>query len=376
MDKQNIILLVVLMLCAGCSSKVKNSSEPKKELRDIIGSTHVKSSYYFGNKDSLNEGADRLLEMGSKIIKVWFYNGKETPDVMYFWNSKWPKVDSLVEGAKLPYWKELFNKPFNTYIMNVMAMDMPDYYWLKGINERQIAEEKRQFYELAKYFLTEYKNTGKTFIFANHEGDWHLKGNTDPNYPTPPETFGYMIKWLQARQDGVEQARKEVGMHGVRVFLAGEVVNVLNSMKNGQANMVNKVLPFVKLDLVSYSCYDSTVYGYVHDKKDLKAAIKYVADMAVDSDYFGSKNIFIGEYGIPENDYTPQDFEKNIRNVIDVGLEFECPYIVYWQLYCNDPRPNVILPDWNNKNHRGFWLIRPDGSKTWSYEYFKELLSK
>ncbi len=49
---------------------------------EIIGSSHVIPRYYFGNEDCLNQGADVLLEMGSEVIKIWYYNGRETPDIM------------------------------------------------------------------------------------------------------------------------------------------------------------------------------------------------------------------------------------------------------------------------------------------------------
>ena len=51
-------------------------------------------------------------------------------------------------------------------------------------------------------------------------------------------------------------------------------------------------------------------------------------------------------------------------------------YVVYWQLYCNElkgrrqPTPVTI-----NDAVRGFWLIRPDGSKAWTWDYFHELLN-
>jgi hypothetical protein len=383
--KKNIFCIVVIMiflsvtLFLGCGfhkeRTTKNMDTSNKSPSNIIGSTHTKSSYYFGDKDSLNEGAGRLLEMGTKVVKVWFYNGAETPDVMYKWNSQWPKVNSLVEGAKLPYWKEFFNKPFNTYIMNVMEMvPYEDYYWRENFTQEQEKEVERQFYELAKHFMTEYKGTKKTFILANHETDWHLEGELGNwDIEAPDHVYANAIKWFSARQRGVERARKEVGMNDVYVWHAGEVVHVVKSMKEGQKNMVNMVLPKVKLDLISYSCWDSTVIGGVHDKKDLKDALDYIASKAIDSDYFGSKNVFISEFGIPENDFSSQDFQKCIKNTVETGLDWGCPYIVYWQLYCNEPRPNVTLPDWNNKNHRGFWLIRPDGSKTWAYDYFQEL---
>lgn len=379
--------IIIVVFLAGCSDQV-NLAEKSYEtntstcipgnaatqnLRDVIGSTHVRGCYYFGNKDFLNEGADRLLEMGTRVIKVWFYNGEETPDVMYPYNSNWPKVNTLVEGAKLSYWKELFDKPFTTYILQVMAMNKPDYYWLEEITADDIRDEEQQFYELAKHFLTSYKNTGKTFIFSHHEGDWHLKGRPDINLETPEIHLKNMVKWLQARQNGVNRARAEIGMDGVRVFNAAEVVNVVKSMKEGQANMVNAVIPHVKLDLIAYSAWDSTVIGGIHPDDEITQALDYIANNAQKSDYFGDKNVFISEFCLPENDSTAEQTLKLTRNVVEKGLAWGCPYVVYWQLYCNEPQPGVDVPIKNNNQARGFWLIRPDGIQTEIYNYFEDI---
>lgn len=51
-----------------------------------------------------------------------------------------------------------------------------------------------------------------------------------------------------------------------------------------------------------------------------------------------------------------------------------CPYVVYWQLYCNEPQRDVHLPSWNRQDHRGFWLIRPDGTAGPAYDYLHALL--
>ena len=345
-------------------------------LNNIIGSTHVRGRYYLSQNDFLNEGADQILKMGSRVIKLWFYNGVETPGVMYPYNSQWPEVKTLVEGAKLPYWRKLFDKPFTTYILQVMSMGKPDYYWLHGISNEDLRDEQHQIYEMTKYFLTEYKGTGKTFIFSNHETDWHLKKTNDFDLATPRDVLENAIKWFNARQAGVNQARNEVGMKGVRVFHAGEVVNVVKSMKDSQENMVNVVLPEVKFDLISYSAWDSTVIGGVHEPGEIKDVLDYIASFAIDSEYFGNKNVFIGEYGIPENDMGQENMMTVTKNVVQTGLEWGCPYIVYWQLYCNEPRPNVSIPSWKLQDFRGFWLIRPDGTYTQVYEYFKTLLDE
>jgi hypothetical protein len=64
------------------------------------------------------------------------------------------------------------------------------------------------------------------------------------------------------------------------------------------------------------------------------------------------------------------------KNVVETGLEWGCPYIVYWQLYCNEPRPEAEIPSWKIDDFRGFWLIRPDGSKTNVYNYFAQILNR
>lgn len=388
-----LLTLVVSWPLTGCSDQViaveksheTNASEgisgntATRNLRDVIGATHVRGCYYFGDKDFLNEGADRLLEMGTRVIKVWFYNGEETPEVMYPYNSNWPKANTLVEGAKLPYWKELFNKPFTTYILQVMAMNKPDYYWLEGMTTEDMRDEEEQFYELAKHFLTAYKETGKTFILAHHEGDWHLNGpEFTPNsgVKTPELHHKNMVKWLQARQNGVNRARQDVGMHGVKVYNAAEVVNVVKSMKDGQANMVNAVIPHVKLDLIAYSAWDSTVIGGIHPDDEVTQVLDYIASQAQDSDYFGNKNVFVSEFCMPENDSTIEQALKLSRNVVEKSLAWGSPYVVYWQLYCNEAQPNVSVPVKSNSDVRGFWLIRPDGSRTEVYNYFSEMFKK
>jgi len=346
-----------------------------KAMSDIIGSAHVAGLYHFSSdKDFLNEGADALLAMGTRVIKLWFYNGVETPEDKYPFNSQWPKAASLVEGAQTPYWRELFNKPFTTYILNTMAMGEPHYYWVHGITDAQAREEERQMYELAKFFLGEYRGSGKTFILANHETDWHMKPTPGPQYETPPEVFPRAIKWFQARQRGVERARADVGMHGVSVFHAGEVVNVVASMEKGQKNMVTEVLPQVRFDLISYSAYDASIYGGIQDPANLKKALEYIKAHTLPGEHFGEKNIFIGEFGLPEMDYSDKDQKRSVRDVVETGLEWGCPYIVYWQIYCNEAKAGCKPPFKGNQDFRGFWLIRFDGSRTSTYDYFENLL--
>ena len=129
-----------------------------KDVRDTVGVVHVAGRYHLTDKDFLNEGADEILALGSRVIKVWFYGKRhEHPSSVYPYNSEWPVVDSLVKGAETPYFQQLFGKPFTTYILVVTALGRDDGYWRTGISDEQKADEQRQFYELTKYLLTRYQ---------------------------------------------------------------------------------------------------------------------------------------------------------------------------------------------------------------------------
>jgi hypothetical protein len=368
-----------------------------KEMRDTLGVTHVAGLYHLTDKDFLNEGADQILALGSRVIKVWFFSGKGSGSLAmsYPYNSQWPSVNSLVEGAQTPYFKTLFSKPFTTYILKVTSLGRDEGYWRNGITDEQKKDEQRQFYELAKYLLTEYKGTGKTFILQHWEGDWMVRGNFKGDQEPTPEALSNMVEWLNARQAGVNQAREEVGEQlvsrassprgdagrmtatreqGVHVYHAAEVNRVVQSMRDGFPNMVNKVLPHTKLDLVSYSAWDSATSHY-RDPNVLRDALDFIAAHAPDSPAFGNRNVYLGEYGMPQNNFSLEQVRTAIPNAVQTALHWGCPYIVYWQLYCNELKdPNAKPPVTSNDAVRGFWLIRSDGTKSWLWDYFRDLL--
>jgi hypothetical protein len=95
-----------------------------------------------------------------------------------------------------------------------------------------------------------------------------------------------------------------------------------------------------------------------------------------DSFDFGNRNVYIGEFGMPENKFTGEQIQKAIPKVVTTALDWGCPYVIYWQLYCNELRESKELPPVRSNNAvRGFWLIRPDSSRAWTWEYFHGLLS-
>jgi hypothetical protein len=380
-----------------------------KEVRDVVGVTHVAGRYHLTDKDFLNEGADQILALGSRVIKVWFWAGQNgrVPE-SYPYNSQWPKVQSLVEGARTPYFQELFRKPFTAYILVVASLGRDEAYWRKGITQEQKKDEQRQFYELAKHLLTEYKGTGKTFVLQHWEGDWLVRGNYKGEEEPAPAALANMVEWLNARQAGVNQARREMEQQvvsrarvagvppairgqdalesdaakmaatrqqGVHVYHATEVNRVVQSMRTGFPNLVNKVLPQTHLDLVSYSAWDAATEHYA-DPKVLREALDFIAANAPDSPDFGNHNVYVGEFGMPENVYSLEKVQTAIPNAVRTALDWGCPYIVYWQLYCNELKDASAKPPVkNNDAVRGFWLIRPDGTKAWTWDYFHGLFT-
>lgn len=368
-----ILLAVIYIGCSQHRYTINATSEHsvRKELRDIIGVAHVDGKYYLTDEDFLNEGADQVLALGSRVIKVWFHN----PQKSYPFNSQWPDMDSLVEIAQSPYFRELFDKPITTYIMMCFSIGRNVSYWRNGITEEQKLDEQRQFYELTRHLLTTYRGTGKTFILQHWEGDWLIRGSYNKNVNPTPEAISGMIDWLNAQQEGVNQAREGIGLHKVRVYHATEVNRVVSSMKEGKPNVVNTVLPHTRLDLVSYSAWDATT-EHSKDSQVFREALDFIAANMPDSPDFGNRNVYVGEFGMPENEFSAEQIQKAIPNVAETALAWGCPYIIYWQLYCNELKDRRQLsPVQSNDAVRGFWLIRPDGSKAWTWEYFYELLN-
>ena len=336
-----------LLCCAAIASCAR--VHPHAQARSgVIGVTHSGGSYNLGNttQDFLNQGADEVLALGSRTIKLWFC----FPQAQYPFNSQWPKTfDSLIAQAQHPYFREVFEKPFKTYILVTYAMGRGEHYWRQGVSEEQRADEQRQFYEFTKYLLQTYRGTGKTFILQHWEGDWAIRESYNPDIdPTPAATRG-MIDWLNARQAGVDQARKEIGQHGIHVYHAAEVNLVAKSMNDGKPNVVNTVLPHTRLDLVSYSSWDTGSQG-----AEFRRALDFIAENMPDRPPFGDRNVYVGEFGFPENEAPLEKVQRIIKNVVETGLDWGCPYLVYWELFCNEPRQKPVL---KNEDVRGVWLI-------------------
>ncbi len=234
-------------------------------------------------------------------------------------------------------------------------------------------EESDRFYEFARYLLTTYRGTGKTFVIQNWESDWVLTPPQRATIPVPscpmdPAQADRMIAWFNARQDGIERARREIGTDGVQVVHAAEV-NLIARAMEGEERVTNRVIPHTRCDLYSYSAWDT-----LNDPARLRDALSFLRDSAPASALFGRDHVYVGEYGAAENGVGgPEEQLRIIRNATEAALDWGARYVVYWQLICDGLRHPVEGRP-TNEDVSGWWLIRPDGSRPPVWDYFHGLL--
>lgn len=330
-----------------------------KAFADRIGVTHADGRYCFTDKDFLNEGADVLLELGTRVIKIW-----GTPDC-YPFNTVWPEIHSLTDLFQTTPFRHLFDKPFTTFMIEAFPIGISH---AAATSDEQRAETERQFHDATAWLLSTYQGTGKTFILQNWEGDWAIRPRFEIELDPTPEAIQGMIETLNTRQAGVNRARDGSSATEVFVYHAAEA-NLVKRAMGGHPSVANDIFPNTRCDLYSYSAWDTLV-----DKDEFRQAVLYLLEKAPASEAFGDNNVMIGEFGWPEHNSTPEKARDVCAGIIDVCIELDLPYAVHWELYCNERRDKEKRPATSNDECTGFWLIRPDGSKTLVWDYLKEKL--
>eukprot|EP01052_Picozoa_sp_SAG31_P001558 SAG31_NODE_52_length_30366_cov_34.368586_19_plen_118_part_01 len=87
------------------------------------------------------------------------------------------------------------------------------------------------------------------------------------------------------------------------------------------------------------------------------------------------KAVFIAEYGLAQNEVSNSTLITTISNVVDTALAFGCPFVLFWETYdneCTGEVPGCSAGRCHDSEHpvtdpahlHGFWLLRPDGSKS------------
>ncbi len=363
-----------------------NGAEIPKDIKFRLGAAHVAGKYYFTKDPFLIEGCKAIQNLGLGIVKLWFQGN---PEGDYPYNSKWNLGDhpTLVDIAKRPYFKAVFDMPFKTFALSVRGE--VNLQKAVGQSTTDYSNEEKAIYKLTKYLLETYRNREIVFILQNWEGDWLLRGGTGTDaqwthdsYPKDVEKrCQVMIDWFKARQAGVERARNEVGKTKCKIYHAIEVNKVLDCEK-GIPGLTLNVLPYVKTDMVSWSCYDGMT-----NPVDLWRGIDYIKENMKPTGIFPGTPVMIGEIGIPENEGTvfgipdikgeivTDELIKRWDRAITVFCVQQIPYVIQWEVYCNEPKNGVKDSLTRTMDQmRGFWLTRPDGTESYCASYLKRLI--
>lgn len=330
----------------------------------VLGTQTIGVQYRFTDASCLVETAQQVRAMGSNLLKFAMspryktdhYNLPERDDVR-----------SLVDLAKNePSVKAVLDMPFAYY--HTWAYSFARCRWQDGLSDAERDAVYAEIYGLAEHLLTAYAGTGKSFYLGHWEGDWHLLQGTDRKKDPTPEAIAGMVDWLNTRQRAIDDAKRKTRAQGVYVYHYTEVNLVRKGMRGGKC-MVNDVLPRTNVDFVSYSSYDTINPNRGDVRQALRESLDYIESKLPPKAGIAGKRVFIGEYGFPLSAVgSAQKQDDYARDVCIAALEWGCPFVLYWQMYCNE---KVV------GKFRGFWLIDDHNRKQPFYftlqSYYKQM---
>jgi hypothetical protein len=341
-----------------------------------FGSTHSDGKYYFSSKPFLIEGAEKLLELGTRLGKFWF--DPQAVGKFYSFNSSWEKHDSLLGLAKSEYFQAVWRLPFKTIMLE--ANSAVDHGWRRpNLKDEFYGTVAKEYYDVTAYFYQIFHDRSITIVLQNWEGDWMLRGIGEQWQPPSPdwrERCEQMQRWFAARQAGVSKARAEFGKKShCTVAHAVEVNRVADAWK-GIPTVTRNVLPGVEVDLVSHSAYDGINSG---DPLLFWKCLNEIRQYARTGSLFGPGALVVGEYGIPEND-KPERIWERYDMMLGVMLAMDVRFAAHWDVYCNEfagkPSAPPPTPVRDSKLMRGFWLVKPDGSLSEGGKYFHKMWTR
>ena len=343
---------------------------------DRVGATHVDGKYFFGGEPFLVEGAKRLLAMGTRLGKFWFQ--PLMIEGSYRFNHRWPKCATLTELARTEYFRQVFEMPFRTIMLECMSPRELE--GERGLSWRDGSQSagyfdtvSAEYEELTAHLYRTYRDRRVTFILQNWEGDWILRGGGGRDWKVPPADWKLrcegMARWFAARQAGVSRARAAHGAGASCVVAHAAEVNKVAEGLQGVPNLVRNVLPQVEVDLVSYSAYDGMKTPQLFWRM-LAEIRKHTRTGAL----YGPGAVCVGEIGIPEV-RAPERIAERWDELMGVMLAAKVTHIAQWELYCNefqDRKHPPKLPVTDGALLNGYWLVKPDGSLSETGAWFQQ----
>lgn len=324
--------LAVTGAVAGAAAAEAQTARPVEHFNYVLGTQTFGPSYHFTAGSPVVETAEAISALGSNTIKFQLKptaGGEQT----------------LAEIARSdPTIKTVIDMPFANLLMWVY----PPATRARLFDPATLGTEYTQLYDLTRYLRQTYSGTGKAFFLGNWEMDNHLTASRKKE--PSPELLANVATWVERRQQAVDDAKRDTPDSDVEVYYYLEVNLVWDAIA-GRPRAANTVLPATRVDYVSYSAYDSLL---PNPEQKLPQALDYLQSQLQPKDGLFGRRVFIGEYGFPADRYSPQEQDSLSRRVMRTGLEWGCPFVLYWEMYNNEVRDG---------RQRGFWLIDNEGRK-------------
>src|ERR1035437_8599511 len=280
------------------TAPASNLSDPQVDAYNVrVGTETFAALYKFSTNTALVETAQAITNMGSDTIKLYLASDTSGQEGVTLPGNG--SISSLITLARdESSYRKVFDMPFRHFVVWAYPFANSDEWWGSGYNATQGAKDYAEMYNVTRYFLTNYNNSGKTFYLGHWEGDGYLKVN---NWTTNPSaaTIQGMIGWLNNSQQAVDDAKRDTIYTNVSIFNYAEANRVRDAMFNGSTNnerVINMVVPFVtNLDYLSYSSYDAQNLSTA----DLYATLNYMQSMLPTNkaSIVPGERMWIGEYG-------------------------------------------------------------------------------
>lgn len=325
-------------------------SDPEVDAYNMrVGTQTFSGLYRFTAENLLVETARAITNLGSDTIKLTL-GANFTRS--YRTNLPANVTNLLTLARDEPNCHYVLDMPFRRIIAWAYPFANSDTPFQDG-NYTPIEQtnDYREMYDLTRYLLTHYDNSGKTFYLGHWEGDGYLMVKNWTTNPSPAVVTN-MIRWEINRQQAVDDAKAGAAGSNVNVFYYLEVNRVRDAMLNGPANNVrvaNAVLPYVtNLDFVSYSSYDAQNLSV----SDLYATLRYIEThtpplLPAKAGTLPHARLWIGEYGWGGTQ-TPAQQEPSTRLYIQSLLNYRnaLPFILFWEIYNNETNPDGSLKNY------------------------------
>ncbi|BCM93584.1 hypothetical protein IAD21_05475 [Abditibacteriota bacterium] len=345
--KPRFLILLLGLLFLSVNAHAQTNPSP---YNFVIGTQTIGASYGFTKESRLVESARGILKMGSDTLKFSLPTKPEegvTPQ-------------NLTEVASLnPSVKAVLAMPFSRFIIWAYPVQEEDG---GPTNKRNLDANYHEIYDLTRYLLTNFSGTNKTFYLGNWEGDWHLLHLKPEADPTEADLKA-MTEWARIRQKAVDDAKRDTPHKGVAAYFYIEVNRVQDAIV-GKTRLTNTVVPVVNPDFVSYSSYDSQRNNIEHD---FPAALDFIQSQLKPKAGLPTKRVWIGEYGFPNANYSPQEQDRQSRRVMRAALDWGCLFVLYWEFYNNEVE---------NGKQKGFWMINDKNEPQPVYHTHQQFLQK